>query len=303
MGTSQNNVLAFSDTKIAALINENVIPVEIRDVMSTEESTEPSIYEILSSILPPSLVDQSRQNNLSKEINNYIANYLCAFPNVLGIENLANGQTLKQRAEESLPGLIKSLHGTISCSNNPITETIGLPSIPIPTGNTQDINLKMTGLKAVNAQKMSWRHILEFREDKNSQAKLRNLNIFLTDDYEGKSVQYIEDSISQKIEAYEQTTKTWGLESSEACREIIFSSESLMTFASAALLTAIAGPALFPAAMTTKAIISAAIGSSFAIGKINIKMGKRKRELLAFKKDSPISYLIDVKDKIGENSL
>ena len=296
MNLANGNILVFSDTKASSLLHENIIPVELSHLILMRDNGDPELFDLLKKLLPKSLINNQSSRGVNDDIMSYISRYLVAFPNCLGVSELPSGETFEQRAEKHLPELIDNLHNILETTSEPVKNIIGVPNIKVSGETVSDVSVAISGLNLVNASTLSWKHILEFREDKESQKKLRNFQLFLADNYEGKPQQYVVDSLSQKIDEYENTAKKWGIETSEAAMDVVFSSKSLIGLTTAGLLATFGVVPVVPLA-TTAISLATAVGSVFTVGKLSIGINQKKRELRDFRNNDPVSYLIELKSK------
>jgi hypothetical protein len=130
------------------------------------------------------------------------------------------------------------------------------------------------------------------RRDEKSMAKLRSLRLLFHENYSGKPSSYIEDDLLSRVDKYDETVKEWKLDTVERSLEMFCSSKSLKATAVAVIaaafwggipLTELAGPAI--------------AGSVFEVGKIGLSVRKKRRELVKFKNQNPVSYLVELRDK------
>lgn len=271
------------------------MPVELAELIPIKGNGEPELFELLQCLLPKSLINIHEPRGVTDSVRSFVSHYLTTFPRVLGNKDLPNGETYKQLIKNRLPEYMDSLHIVLSSVGEPIIEIIGAPKINVTEQLEPDLDIAISGLKVVDADSLSWKQILEFRKDKESQRKLRNYKLFLSDNYEEKSKQYIEDSLSTKIEEYEKTIKEWGMESVEATLDVVFSSKSLITLTAIGLATSFGAVPALTVGTTTAITLASAVGSFFTIGKLSIGINKRHRELREFRINDPVSYLIDIK--------
>ena len=83
--------------------------------------------------------------------------------------------------------------------------------------------------------------------------------------------------------------KEWRLDTVEQSLEMICSSKSLAATAAAAIAAGLFGGMTLTAA--------AAVGSGFEVGKIGLSIWKKRRELVKFKNQNDVSYLVELRDK------
>lgn len=285
----ETTALTFRDAKTAAIFSDYVIPIELHETFPAKSDSSISHQEILRKILPESLLDSKTNIGLDQRVTKYIAHYCCTFPFVLsGIKELPNGETFEQRIEKGLPEMMRVFSVMLSETNTVFDEVVGLNRGESKNDADGNICLSLTGLKAIDVEHVSWDQIIEFREDDESKRKLRNLKLYLHENYDGKSRDFIEDSISKKVEDYEKVLESWGMKTFQATLNTILSSKSVISLAAFGITSGLG--AGIP--------IAAAVGSSFTVGSMALEVCKRKNEKQEFISNDPISYIIDVKDKL-----
>jgi hypothetical protein len=152
-------------------------------------------------------------------------------------------------------------------------------------GEKDTVSLVLSNLKLVDAEKLSWEHILEVRRDVKSMAKLRRLRLLFHENYSGKPSSYIEDDLLRRVDEYDETVKEWKLDTVQQSLEMVCSSKSLAGTAVPAIVAGLFG------GMT----LAAAVGSGFEVGKIGLSVWKKHRELVKFKNQNPVSYLVELR--------
>lgn len=154
----------------------------------------------------------------------------------------------------------------------------GIPAIPIfafresyevfGSGENEAIEVKLIDAKLVDAESLEWDQILEFRKDEDSVADLRNLRLFMFDNYIDKSPSYIRDSIEQKIEKHYEVTRKHGLNLVETVTSELVASKALLGSMCFATLSSLLGDHI------SFATIGGA-GATIAIGKMTISIASK----------------------------
>mgnify|MGYP000915221070 CR=1 FL=1 len=285
---SQSALACLQDTKNASLYFDNVVPLELSELIPIRDSGEPEMFEILNSILPSNLLDSNNPRGVNPLVIQYTSTYLIAFPSALGIFDLPNNETLEERHNKHMPKLLSDMSQLIHSSGCSASGIFGAVANTNQETAQEDPSLILSGLNLVDASKLSWKQILEIRDDKESINKLKRLRLFIYENYNDKPLNYIKDDLNQRIYDYENTAKELGLKTKESIFKAIFSSESTVGLTAAAIASAfLAAPIAIP--------LSLAIGSTFMIGNIALDFKSQKRELYNFKRDNPISYIVDIK--------
>jgi hypothetical protein len=284
--SSRSTVVAFRNAKEASLYCEHVVPLELTEVIPVRDSGEVEMFEVLKKVLPPSLVDASAPRSVHPGLMNYIAGYLVAFPQALGITKLPAGETLESRARKQLPGLYAGMTAVLSSVAEPVNGVIGVDPLGDPAHASEDISCQLAGLKIVDVDRVSWKHLLAFREDKESVRKLQALRLFFHEKFDGKSKDYVHDSVMKAIQTHDETVKNWGFDTMTGVLESIFSSKSLGALGAAALTATLGGPIG----------AGAAVAAVFEVGVATIHIVSKRRSLSNFRRSDPVSYLIAARD-------
>lgn len=158
-----------------------------------------------------------------------------------------------------------------------------------PSNN--DISLEVLNWPIIETDKATWDQIIEFRKDKEAKKKLRDLRLFLHTNYEGKSLNYIEDDIYRRLENYKNVCDDWGFETRNSVFSAIMDSQSLLATAAATLGAILLNQ---PIAQT----ISALAGVTLNIGKILLTYDKQKHAFQKLKRDHDLAYIIEAKERL-----
>jgi hypothetical protein len=279
-------VVAFRGAKQAALYCDHVIPLELAELIPVRGSGEPDMFRILQLLLPGSLVKPDSPRSVHPGIIKFVSMYIVAFPQVLGIEQLPEGETFDQRAQQYLPQLQLQVADLLSSISEPVGGVFGLDPVAKSSNQTDDVSLQIAGLNLIDAEKISWEHLLEFRNDAESRRRLRNLRLFFHEKFDGKPKNYIEDALRSAIEKHDETVKKWKFETRAAGLETVFSSKSLALFGVSAVSTVFFG---------TPIVAAAALAATVEVGAVSLKILMKQRGLAEFRRFDPVSYLIDAR--------
>jgi hypothetical protein len=277
--TSRSTVVAFSGAKQASLYCEHVVPLTLEEIVPIRDTGEPELFDLLQVILPPSLVDLDAPRSVHPGILHYVASYLCAFPQVIGVTSLPSGETFESRAERDLPGLYADMARILESVAEPINGVLGLDPIGKASAATDDVACQLAGLNIIDVGRVSWRHLIEFRKDTESVRKLQNLRVFFHHEFDGKSREYVQDALLLAIEKHDDTVRTWGFETISGALECIFSSRSVAALAAGAITLALGAPT--PAGLI--------VGAALEIGSVTVKVVGKRRSLSEFRKYDPVS--------------
>jgi hypothetical protein len=291
MEYGKSKILACIDsTKDACLYFDNVIPLNLGHIIPWLNNGDLEAHEVLQRILPPALLDPSLPIGLSQATMLYIEAYVNVFPVSIGIEEGAK-EEMDKRARHFFPLLTQRKDELFATLPDPVDTIFGTVTEKTnnDTNQAEDPAIILTGLKLVDTSHISWRDLLEIRKDKESIGKLRRLRTFIYQNYKDKSIAFIQDDLLNKIEIYKATAKYLGLKTTDSVFKTIFNSSSLIASTAATIFTALSGvPITIP--------LSLGISSAFMLGNIGLELQSHKRDLLKFKQDNPVTYLVDIKN-------
>lgn len=291
--TSKSTIVAFQDTKEAALYSSYVVPIMISDLIPHGELDELETFEILPKLLPISLVDPKSPRSVHPDVIDYVAQFLVTFPQAIGILGIANGETLQQRKLQELPKLHKKIATLLDSVSDVVTAVHGNDQSASLEPKLEDISCQLIGLKLIDVNKMSWRQLMEFREDKEAAKALRNLRLFMQEKFDGKSSSFVFDSLNTAIEKHDEAVKRWGFETKTAVLESIFSSKSFSALTAGTITIALGVP-IIPVA---------ALAAAFEIGSVSMKIVNKRRGLAEFRRFDPVTYLVSARDLIKASPL
>lgn len=292
---SQKPVVCIESTKDASLYFNEIVPLQLSEMITIEGSGEPELFEILKQILPKAYINESMPRGVHSNVISYVARYLTAYPSVVGIYDLPNGETLEEREQKCFPDLMIKTKELIQLTDLQVGSLFGENNFSDINIEESDPSLILSGIKLVDTSKLSWKHILELRKDEDTVKKMRKIRTFIFQNYQGKPIEFIKDDLQNRIDNYNEAAKKWGLETKDSVLKIIFSSSEAVALTAATIASIFLGlPMAIP--------IATAVGSSFSIGKIGLEIRKQRRDLYQFRNDSPITYLIDLQSKIPSSS-
>jgi hypothetical protein len=277
---------AWRGAKTAALYFDKVIPANFIDLYRYDKD-DPIYYDILKDLLPPSLLTAPSKTNvtgLQDVVGDYISRYLITFPNAVGLKTLSSGETLEERADRNLDGLLDSFEKLVAASQARDFAVYGETLTETEQTDRGDPCLILTDLALVDTSKISWRHLLEFRRDAQSVDKLHSLRRFVFKEYAGQSLDFISEDMAKQIEKYEEATKLWGFPLTKGLLKVALTADAA-TALSATVAT------LFGAALP----VAAAAGLALTLGSATLAIAIRRREVDVAKKENPVAYLMEAK--------
>jgi hypothetical protein len=212
-----------------------------------------------------------------------------------------------QRAFEFTPEMFSELQSMIAFLYQKELAKVGIGSVPLfdseatyqgatslRPGESRVLETTFTGIPLIDTSTITWDHVLEVRSDKDFTRKARRLRLFLADNYEGKPASYIRDSLSERIEAYEEDCRRHGLKLVLSTVSQLLESKSLLGslgLAAAAILTG--NPVVASAAALGGAVVE--------LGKIAVSFAERKMET-HMKEGREVALLVDIRKELGKAS-
>ena len=280
-------VVCLSDTKDACLYFNKVIPLNLANIIPIEGFNDLEAFEVLHKILPLNLLDHTHPTGLNPSVISYINAYVKAVPNSIGAE--FSNEESDQIMRANFPALMQMKNGLVDSLGQSVSSIFGADPDSDTNNQQADPAFILSGLKLVDTSEISWRHIIELREDKESLKKLGRLRRFIFKNYQGMPTSFIEDDILEKISDYEDAVKRWDLKTKDSALNVIFSSKSVVEHTAVTIASIFMGKPL---------IIPFAVGLdlAFLIGKIKLEIRSHKRDLSAFKRETPVTYLVEVKN-------
>ncbi|MGD9614405.1 MAG: hypothetical protein AB7H90_03845 [Alphaproteobacteria bacterium] len=155
-----------------------------------------------------------------------------------------------------------------------------------------DVTVTLSDLSLIDIEKVTWKHVLEFRKDRQAKSKLRNLRLFMQENYKGKPRSFIEDDLHRRIEEYDTISREWGFETRASALNMIFTSKALAGAFTGSFVSALVGAPI-------TAALTAAGGLSLEIGRSLLELKKRKRALQLSLASNPVSYIAYARSKLN----
>lgn len=284
-----STVVAFQNTREAALYSDYVVPILISDLIPLRGSDELQTFQILPKLLPTSLVDPDAPRSVHPGVITYVSQFLVTFPQALGIRELRSGETLEDRNRNELPALHRGIAALLESVSERVTGVHGIDVSAPADAKAEDVSCQLIGLNLVDVSRVSWRQLIEFREDRNSVQALRNLRLFLQEKFDGKPRDFVRDSLLLAIDKHDAAVKKWGFETKVAALESIFSSKSLQALAAGTITIALGAPLA----------LGAAVAAALEIGNVTLKVVTKRRGLAEFRRFDPVTYLVSARE-LGE---
>lgn len=178
-----------------------------------------------------------------------------------------------------------------------------LASIPIFTDDSyyffynsayeeKSVEIILSSAPLIDSTSLEWKQIIDIRRDKLFRQKAGNFRLFLFENYEDKDKQYIIESLHRKLEEYETVCKKHGVELVLSTLKTTLDSQNLLVALGLAATAVLLGQPLVASGVL-------ATGVSIEIGKLAIEIVEKRMSMRAFKDQSDISYLFDIRKKLG----
>jgi hypothetical protein len=175
---------------------------------------------------------------------------------------------------------------------------------------SSDVSLVLAEGKLIDLDKTNWDHVLEFRQDKEAQEKLRRFRLFAFENYADKDRAFIEDDVAKRLDDHHAVLKSWGFETRAGLLTSTLNSKSAQAALGGSLLAAAAGFPASAGALSGVATIAAggiaALGGAAAIGGAILEVGNISLQLLkrnASRQDAirnnPISFFDYAREKLS----
>ncbi|MBN1972625.1 MAG: hypothetical protein JW787_03230 [Sedimentisphaerales bacterium] len=159
-------------------------------------------------------------------------------------------------------------------------------------GNREVIVSTLSELEIVDELELTWDQVIEFRKDKRSLKKYRQFLHWLDKEMIGKSLAYIEDDITIKLEDYQSSLKKHGIKTIIGTIEEMLDSKYLLGTSSVIGSISIAG---YPA-------LGVLAGAGLILGKMAVKLSKMCLDFDDTERgtNSEISWVYEVKRRLNK---
>ncbi|MDJ0641580.1 MAG: hypothetical protein QNJ15_02075 [Erythrobacter sp.] len=244
------------------------------------------IYQIANKLSSPASRKSFRENSYAREFAKFMNEKLGVDLDKLA-DDIESGQfdvepLLKATATASIK--VMDDHGF---GNVPIWNLFSNEELDDAKANdSQRFYASLAGLELIDPEKTSWKQVVEFREDQLARNALRDLRLFFQENFDGKSKAYIEDSLAQKIERYEEARKLWGFETAQRSLSVLFNEKSVIASSVGSIAAHTVGGSLLAAA---------GVGGVIALGGVALELGRVYIDQRRARIKSPVRYLSNLK--------
>ncbi len=158
------------------------------------------------------------------------------------------------------------------------------------SSDTPDPAIVLSGLPVVDTSNAKWDQVKDFREDNESVRACRRLCVFMHDELEGKSKDYIEDRVLAEVDSYQSACAKHGFKLLTGSLTTIFDQDSAIAASATTATALLLGVPLTAAAVSASAIL---------IGKLSLRVAKDCYALRETKREHPISYIVQARDTLN----
>lgn len=167
----------------------------------------------------------------------------------------------------------------------------GYPSLYANQTNSDlAFEISIQSKKFIDSSQLSWDHVFEMRQDKDLMRKFRNFRLFIDESLKGKSKEYIEDKLSQKLDDYENICKKEGLSLIETTYSSLLDSKSALGTITATSMSLLSGQKELAAIIGSGGVIATVAGAV-------LKIKAKYVEYNNLKINHEMAYIIDLKNK------
>jgi hypothetical protein len=281
--------VAFGDLKNVALYFDYVIPVFFAVEFIGEESEWKFLCERQHDLLPPDLMNCRGFPRRLTAVNQATLNVLRKFGvNRFGLQPKIVGLSDDQYAaiEDTAISEYFSFIDEYDLKDYPIASASGPGSawmedegnsLPTPVVTLAD-------LKVVDASRVPWQQLVEFRRDREARDRLRRLRLFAHENYSGRSRSYMEDDILMRVSEYDETVQQWGLETVNGALSVVLNSKLAASVIAGTFLSTLFG-------QPATALLAGAAGAIVEVGHIAVEVSRQRFALRKLIRDSPVSFV------------
>jgi hypothetical protein len=296
---SQSNVISLGDSKQAALYFDKVVivdPAEQMGVMGLPGQLSEGAYKLLfgesnseQDLLRYNYEFQEYRKSLSLPSMSFTriadTDYFESNTTKTLIDGYINDETLDNGT--NIRAALASFAGQMGVD----TFSVLLPSRyrDSDQASNDDMSLTLANIPLIDTSKASWEQIFELRKDSQALGKLRNLKMFLQDNYQGKGKDYIEDDLAKRLDKYSDACRDHGLETSLSVLSMVLDARRLQT--------AIAGGVA--AALLGSPLVGLTAAVSIELGQVVLEVANNKHDFNKFKRDHELGYIIDLSDRLN----
>jgi len=132
-------------------------------------------------------------------------------------------------------------------------------------GDSEALIAAIEGVAIIDEKKLTWPQVQEFRQDLDSKSNLRKMRHWLDREFDGKSISFIIDEMSIRLENYERSLKKHGIETFSGIVSDLL--DEKFVYGAAGMVTG--------AGIGAGAIGAAVAGGVLALGRVTLSITKR----------------------------
>ena len=299
------SVICFRDLKCASLYFDHVLPVAFRQMMGTgsdivTDFPEPIPSRALINIVFDKAADEgpTRYTDFGRIVDSwgeFSQDSHAYWPSASTSSSVADYGVLEEAylRNHSLPG-----HPPLRRMFSEYAASVGIvgPDVLLPTnrnetaGSIDDPVVRLCMLPLIDTTRATWDQILEIRSDSEARVRLQRLRAFAETNYQSKTITYIEDDLSSRIEEYERASRKHGFDLVTGSLSTLLDSSNLQATAAATLAAAVLGGP----------VLAASAAACIELGKFTLEFAKRKRTMQDWASAHPLAYLIELQAATSE---
>jgi len=305
--TRYNNVICFGNIKQAALYFDRIVPVAFRSLRQREQGIYFDVPEPVPLQTFGEIVFGQNATPILPGVD-ALSTYLGAWDKF--IKKIGPSRTSKYSfsteddymdVERLYLNNIMLWDGTsIRHEFRNLAQSCGIEfaSVLLSPHHQQDRNniafpeylaISLSGIPLVDTSQAEWDQIIDLRRDSESQNRLRNLRLFLYTNYQGKSVDYIQDDLGRRLHAYELARKKFGFEIVTSCFSTLLESKNVYS--------AIAGG--FVAGLVGGLSAAATAGTIIEVGKVALEFAKRRYQFKEMTQNHELAFVIEAYKRLN----
>ena len=158
---------------------------------------------------------------------------------------------------------------------------------------SDEVLCALNNVELIDTGNASWEQIIAIRDDSVARNKLTKLRLFLSNNYVGKSRNYIEDDLMCIIGDYNSTVKAYGFDTVMSTLSLVTKSNNMISATAISMLAIMMGVPQF-------SIDALAAGATLEISNIAITIAQNKYKLNNFRNNHDLAYIIEVNEQFNK---
>lgn len=151
------------------------------------------------------------------------------------------------------------------------------------------IEVALVGTSLVDSSKAHWDQIYEARKDVTSQKALRNLRLFVYDNYAGKCSHFIQDDIAKRIDLYHSASEKHGFDLITSSISALLDAKTIQSSIAAGLATG----------LWAGTDVGIGVACAVELGKSSLEISKKLYPMRSYKANHELAFIIDTGDRFG----